>query len=74
MLLAAANATRSAASAVDTVYTAAGGTSVYKKSPLQRALRDIHALTQHIGTSPVQIEEAAGILSGSAPGSPFILL
>ena len=74
MLLAAANATRSAAFAVDTAYTAAGGTSVYKKSPLQRALRDIHALTQHVATSPVQIEEAAGILSGSAPGSPFILL
>ena len=28
-----------------------GGTSVYEASPLQRRLRDIHALTQHIGVS-----------------------
>lgn len=52
ILLAAAHATRSAATAVDIVYTAAGGTANYRRSPLQRALRDIHAVTQHVGTAP----------------------
>jgi alkylation response protein AidB-like acyl-CoA dehydrogenase len=33
---------------VDAAYTAGGGTVVYESSPLQRRLRDIHALTQHV--------------------------
>ena len=40
-------AAAAAAEVVDVAYTAGGGTSVYLRSPLQRRLRDIHALTQH---------------------------
>ena len=54
-VLAAANATRSAAAAVDLLYTAAGATANYRHSPLQRALRDIHAATQHVGTAPATV-------------------
>ena len=32
---------------VDACYTAAGAAALYDSSPLQRRLRDIHALTQH---------------------------
>jgi alkylation response protein AidB-like acyl-CoA dehydrogenase len=75
LLLAAANATRSAAAAVDIVYTAAGGTANYRRSPLQRALRDIHAVTQHIITAPQQYESAGRMLLGLQPlPPPFILL
>jgi alkylation response protein AidB-like acyl-CoA dehydrogenase len=33
---------------VDTVYNAAGATSVYKEHPLQRAFQDIHVISQHL--------------------------
>jgi alkylation response protein AidB-like acyl-CoA dehydrogenase len=74
VLLAAANATRSAAVAVDMVYTAAGGTANYRHSPLQRALRDIHAVTQHIMTAPQQYESAGRMLLGLQPLPPPLIL
>ena len=75
LLLAGANATRSAAAAVDIVYTVAGGTANYRRSPLQRALRDIHALlTQHIATAPHQYESAGRMLLGLQPLQPPLIL
>ncbi len=74
VLLASANATRSAAAAVDIVYTAAGATANYRRSPLQRALRDIHAVTQHIATAPSQYESAGRMLVGLPPLQSRILL
>jgi len=41
-LLAATNATRSAAAAVELAYTAGEGSANYRRSPLERQLRDIH--------------------------------
>jgi alkylation response protein AidB-like acyl-CoA dehydrogenase len=46
--LAATNNAWSAAEAVDLVYHAAGGSSVYSSNPLQRCFRDVHVATQHI--------------------------
>jgi alkylation response protein AidB-like acyl-CoA dehydrogenase len=74
VLLAAANATRSAAAAVDILYTVAGAAANYRRSPLQRALRDIHAATQHMGTAPQQFESAGRMLVGLPPLQPLILL
>ena len=74
VLLAAANTTRSAAAAVDLVYTAAGAAANYRRSPLQRALRDIHALTQHLVTAPQQYESAGRMLLGLPPLPPPIIL
>jgi alkylation response protein AidB-like acyl-CoA dehydrogenase len=33
---------------VDTVYNAAGATSIYKGHPLQRAFQDMHVISQHV--------------------------
>lgn len=74
LVLAAANATRSAAAATDIAYTAAGGTANYLKSPLQRSLRDIHALTQHVATSPQQWERGGRLLLGLDPKFPLMLM
>jgi indole-3-acetate monooxygenase len=74
LLLAAVNATRSAAEAVQLVYTVAGGTANYRHSSLQRSLRDVHAVTQHIGTAPQQYEEAGRMVLGLEPLQPILLL
>lgn len=49
--LSSAHAGRCAAEAVDIAYTLAGATAVYQSSPLERALRDVHTITQHVGVS-----------------------
>ena len=74
MALAAAHATQSAREAIETVYLASGGSANYNRSPLPRAVRDIHALTQHIATSPQQFPAAGRILAGLAPDSSLILI
>ncbi|WP_095981506.1 acyl-CoA dehydrogenase family protein [Melittangium boletus] len=45
--LAYVHATRDAARVVDRMYELAGDSAVYNASPMQRCLRDIHAVTQH---------------------------
>lgn len=54
--LAATNAARSCADAVDLCYDAGGGTSIYTSSPLQRCFRDAHAVTQHMIVAPATYE------------------
>lgn len=73
-LLAATNATRSAAAAVDLVYTAGEGSANYRHSPLQRQLRDIHAVTQHVSTAPKQYAASGRMLLGLPPDHPTVLL
>jgi indole-3-acetate monooxygenase len=70
VLLASAHATRSAAAAVDLVYTTAGATANSRRSPLQRALRDIHAVTQHIAMAPSQYDPLGACWWGCHPCNP----
>ena len=74
MNLAAANATRSAAHATQLAYIACGGAANYLTSPLQRALRDVHATTQHAGTSPNNFEGSIKLILGLAPDNPMYLI
>ncbi len=73
LTLAATNATRSAAYAVDLAYAGAGGTAVYQTSPIERCFRDVHAATQHAGTSPRNFEGMGRLLLGMPPDNPLIL-
>jgi indole-3-acetate monooxygenase len=72
--LAGVNATRNALSAVELAYAAGGGSANYRKSPLQRHMRDIHAVTQHIGIAPKQYETSGRMFLGLQPEERIILL
>lgn len=53
-----------ATAAVDAAYRAGGGSSLYTDCPLQRRLRDVHALTQHFIVRPDTLATAGAILAG----------
>lgn len=56
--------------AVDLMYQAAGGTSIYARSPLDRIFRDAHTVHQHITNSPKVFEQAGQLLLGVDGGFP----
>lgn len=73
LLLASVHATRSAAYAVDLMHLSGGGSSVYAICPLERALRDIHTVTQHRRCAPMQFEIAGRMMLGLEPGDRSVL-
>jgi alkylation response protein AidB-like acyl-CoA dehydrogenase len=70
--VAATNAVVSSARAVDLVYTAGGASAMYESSPLQRCLRDVHAITQHYAVAPHNHELCGKVLLGAEPDSPTL--
>jgi indole-3-acetate monooxygenase len=56
--------TSTAATVVDACYRAGGGSSVYLDNPLQRRLRDIHAVTQHFLVRPDTLTTAGAVIIG----------
>jgi alkylation response protein AidB-like acyl-CoA dehydrogenase len=73
LLLASVHATRSAAYAVDLMHLSGGGSAVYATCPLERALRDIHTVTQHRRSAPIQFEIAGRMMLGLEPGDLSVL-
>ncbi len=67
--LAAANATHRSVAAVDRLYQAGGGSSIYEGSDLQRCFRDIHVTTQHIMVAEPIFEVAGRVELGLDPKS-----
>lgn len=57
-------ATARATAVVDFAYHAGGGSSVYDHNPLQRRLRDIHAISQHFLVRPDTLTTAGAVLAG----------
>lgn len=57
-------ATHACAETVDRMYNLGGGTSVYRRSPLQRIFRDVHVATQHMMVSPATFELTGRLLLG----------
>jgi alkylation response protein AidB-like acyl-CoA dehydrogenase len=57
-------ATRAAAAVVTTAYQAGGSSSIYTSNPLQRRLRDAHALTQHFAMKADTFTKVGAVLAG----------
>jgi len=62
--LASTHAARAAKRVVDTAYHLGGGTALYSKSPLQRCLRDVNTMTQHIMVAEPTLRPVGRILLG----------
>ena len=72
--LAATHAAHSALEAIELLYTAAGASSVYASSPLDRCLRDARTAVQHICTQELHFELAGRQLLGrEVATSPWII-
>ena len=69
--LASWHAVSSATQAVDLIYLTGGATSLYATCPLERAFRDVHAMTQHIAVHPRILETAGRVLFGLEPEIPL---
>ncbi len=67
--LAAVNATHRSVAAVDRLYQAGGGSSIYENSVLQRCFRDIHVTTQHIMVAAPIYEVVGRVQMGLDPRS-----
>ncbi len=59
---------------VTQVYAAAGTSSLYTDSPIERAHRDIHAVMQHIALQPFWLEQAGRVRLGLEPTHPLFSL
>jgi alkylation response protein AidB-like acyl-CoA dehydrogenase len=70
--LAASHAVSSAVQAVDLMYVAGGATSIYVSCPLERAFRDVHTMTQHIGVHPHVMQSTGRVLFGLEPDTPLL--
>jgi len=56
--------TEHAVAVVDAAYRSGGGSSLYADCPLQRRLRDVHAITQHFVVKRDTMTTAGAILAG----------
>jgi alkylation response protein AidB-like acyl-CoA dehydrogenase len=72
VLMATLHAARSARSAVDTVFSLAGGGALYDANPLQRCARDVTAGTQHLIFNIARWKAAARVQLGLDPATFMI--
>src|SRR5262249_30242026 len=67
--LASTHAAGCAARVVETVWKAAGASSIFDSNPLERRFRDAHVITQNISVSPVHYRAAGQKFLGADPTS-----
>jgi len=71
-LLAGVNALSSAVEAVDLVYSLAGSSAIYERSPIERAFRDIQTIRHHGFVCESRFEAVGQVLLGVEPEFAFV--
>ena len=56
------------------MHTAAGTPALYSDCPLERSIRDLHTMAQHIAAQPLWVEDAGRVLIGDAPTNPLFMI
>jgi indole-3-acetate monooxygenase len=56
------------------MHAAAGTTALYVDCPLERGVRDLLTMEQHIAAQPLWLEDAGRVLLGQAPTNPLFLI
>jgi alkylation response protein AidB-like acyl-CoA dehydrogenase len=60
--------------AVSAMYAAAGASSLYTSSPLERIHRDMHAMAAHVVAQPMWLEDVGRVRLGFEPVNPLFLV
>jgi alkylation response protein AidB-like acyl-CoA dehydrogenase len=68
------HATASARASVMAMHAAAGTPALYVDCPLERSVRDLQTMAQHIAAQPLWLEDAGRVLLGHAPTNPLFML
>jgi indole-3-acetate monooxygenase len=71
---AALHAVDAARHAIEIMYAAAGTTSLYTDCPLERAHRDVNAMSRHIIAQDFWLEDAGRVRLGMSPTHPLYAL
>ena len=59
---------------VAAMHTAAGTPALYIDCPLERSIRDLHTMEQHIAAQPLWLEDAGRVLLGYEPTHPLLMI
>src|SRR5262245_5622693 len=56
------------------MHAAAGTPVLYMDCPLERSVRDLHTMAQHIAAQPLWLEDAGRVLLGDEPTNPLFMI
>ncbi|HEY7494453.1 MAG TPA: hypothetical protein VIH59_25550 [Candidatus Tectomicrobia bacterium] len=56
------------------MHAAAGTPALYTDCPLERSVRDLQTMAQHIAAQPLWLEDAGRVLLGHAPTNPLFMI
>jgi alkylation response protein AidB-like acyl-CoA dehydrogenase len=56
------------------MHGAAGTPALYIDCPLERSVRDLHTMEQHIAAQPLWLEDAGRVLLGDEPTNPLFMI
>jgi alkylation response protein AidB-like acyl-CoA dehydrogenase len=68
------HAAATARAGVVAMHAAAGTPALYIDCPLERSLRDLQTMEQHIAAQPLWLEDAGRVLLGYEPTNPLFMI